>query len=161
MPMPLLGSIQLQGFLSFGPTSEAIPLTGLNILIGPNGSGKSNLVEALSVLRAVPKDLPLPIRAGGGVKDWLWQGATPAQVVAARKPTINFVPPASTVDIESIAKDKLYQMLKEATRDTKTKGAYGKGNHSFNLLETLDPAAIQQASPWAKRFFTTLDKQLR
>lgn len=78
MPLPLLSSIQLQGFLSFRPTSPAIPLTGLNVLIGPNGSGKSNFVEALSVLRAVPKDLPLPIRAGGGVKDWLWQGDAPA-----------------------------------------------------------------------------------
>ncbi len=26
------------------------------------------------MLRAVPRDLPLPIRQGGGVKDWLWKG---------------------------------------------------------------------------------------
>lgn len=71
--LPLLKSITLEGFLSFGPKAVTIPLTSLNVLIGPNGSGKSNLVEALSVLRAVPKDLPLPIRQGGGVKDWLWR----------------------------------------------------------------------------------------
>lgn len=71
---PLLKSITLEGFLSYGPEAVPIPLTALNVLIGPNGSGKSNLVEALSVLRAVPKDLPLPIRQGGGVKDWLWRG---------------------------------------------------------------------------------------
>ncbi|HYU31315.1 MAG TPA: AAA family ATPase [Thermoanaerobaculia bacterium] len=70
---PLLKSITLEGFLSFGPEAVTIPLTPLNVLIGPNGSGKSNLVESLSVLRAVPKDLPLPIRQGGGVKDWLWR----------------------------------------------------------------------------------------
>ncbi len=70
---PLLKSIALQGFLSYGPDAVTVPLTALNVLIGPNGSGKSNLVEALSVLRAVPKDLPLPIRQGGGVKDWLWK----------------------------------------------------------------------------------------
>jgi predicted ATPase len=70
---PLLKSITLEGFLSYGPKAVTIPLTALNVLIGPNGSGKSNLVEALSVLRAVPKDLPLPIRQGGGVKDWLWR----------------------------------------------------------------------------------------
>lgn len=70
---PLLKSITLEGFLSFGPEAVTIPMTALNVLIGPNGSGKSNLVEALSVLRAVPKDLPLPIRQGGGVKDWLWR----------------------------------------------------------------------------------------
>lgn len=75
---PLLKSITLQGFLSYGPEAVTIPLTALNVLIGPNGSGKSNLVEALSVLRAVPKDLPLPIRQGGGVKDWLWREGTTA-----------------------------------------------------------------------------------
>lgn len=75
---PLLKSITLQGFLSYGPEAVTIPLTALNVLIGPNGSGKSNLVEALSVLRAAPKDLPLPIRQGGGVKDWLWREGTAA-----------------------------------------------------------------------------------
>lgn len=74
---PLLKSISLQGFLSFGPEAPTIPLSGLNMLIGPNGSGKSNFVEAISVLRAVPRDLPLPIREGGGVKDWIWKGNQP------------------------------------------------------------------------------------
>jgi predicted ATPase len=74
---PLLKDITLQGFLSYGPEAVTIPLTALNVLIGANGSGKSNLVEALSVLRAVPTDLPLPIRQGGGVKDWLWQESKP------------------------------------------------------------------------------------
>jgi predicted ATPase len=70
---PLLKSITLQGFLSYGPQAVTIPLTALNVLIGPNGSGKSNLVEALSVLRAAPRDLSPPILRGGGVKDWLWR----------------------------------------------------------------------------------------
>jgi len=68
-----LKSITLQGFLSYDLQAVEIPLTPLNVLIGPNGSGKSNLIEAVSVLRAVPKDLPLPIRQGGGVVEWLWQ----------------------------------------------------------------------------------------
>jgi predicted ATPase len=72
---PPLKSIALTGFLSFPYDSGEFRLAPLNVLIGPNGSGKSNLVEALSVLRAVPRDLPLPIRQGGGVKDWLWKGA--------------------------------------------------------------------------------------
>jgi predicted ATPase len=71
---PFLTSLTLEGFLSFGPGPYTVPLTPLNVVIGPNGSGKSNFVEALSVLRAVPRDLPLPIRQGGGVKDWLWRG---------------------------------------------------------------------------------------
>ncbi len=79
---PLLKSITMEGFLSFGPDAVTIPLTPLNVLIGPNGSGKSNLVEALSVLRALPKDLSLPIRQGGGVKDWLWRDGDARAVVA-------------------------------------------------------------------------------
>jgi predicted ATPase len=46
----------------------------LNVLIGPNGSGKSNLIEALSVLQATPRDLRRPVREGGGVAEWLWKG---------------------------------------------------------------------------------------
>lgn len=79
MDTPMLKSLTLDGFLSYGPAPVTIPLTALNMIIGPNGSGKSNLVEAISVLRAVPKDLPLPIRKGGGVKDWLWKGDAEAE----------------------------------------------------------------------------------
>lgn len=80
---PLLKSITLEGFLSFGSGAHTIPLTALNVVVGPNGSGKSNLVEAVSVLRAVPRDLPLPIRQGGGVRDWLWKGGPAAQATAS------------------------------------------------------------------------------
>jgi predicted ATPase len=75
---PLLKSIALEGFLSFGPARLTLPLQPLNVLIGPNGAGKSNLVEAFAVLRAAPQDLPLPIRRGGAVRDWLWKGPSPA-----------------------------------------------------------------------------------
>lgn len=71
---PLLAELSLDGFLSFGPVPQTIALSPLNVLIGANGAGKSNFIEALSVLRAVPRDLPLPIRQGGGVRDWLWRG---------------------------------------------------------------------------------------
>ena len=73
-PSTLLKAITLRGFLSFGYATKEFPLAPLNVVIGPNGSGKSNFVEALSVLRAVPRDLPLPIRQGGRVRDWLWKG---------------------------------------------------------------------------------------
>ncbi len=42
------------------------------------------------MLRAVPRDLPLPIRLGGGVKDWLFKGAD-----AADRATIEVVSRAS------------------------------------------------------------------
>lgn len=67
-------SIEFWDFLSFGPGSHTLALRPLNVLIGPNGSGKSNLIEAFAVLRAVQGDLGLPIRKGGGVNDWLWNG---------------------------------------------------------------------------------------
>lgn len=69
----MLDRITLTDFLSFGPGPHTLELRALNVLIGPNGSGKSNLVEAFSVLRAVPRDLPLPIRQGGGVDEWIWR----------------------------------------------------------------------------------------
>lgn len=70
----LLKSIRLRDFLSYGPDSKAIELGNLNVIIGPNGSGKSNLIEALSVLQATPRDLPKPLREGGGITEWLWKG---------------------------------------------------------------------------------------
>ena len=69
-------SIRLQNILSYGPDTRALSLGPLNVLIGPNASGKSNLIEALSLLAAAPRDLQEPIRNGGGAHDWLWKGAT-------------------------------------------------------------------------------------
>lgn len=68
-------SIRLENILSYGPRTSEIELEPLNVLIGPNASGKSNLIEALSLLGAAPKDLQLAIREGGGVIDWLWKGS--------------------------------------------------------------------------------------
>lgn len=73
---PLLKAITVEGFLSFGHGTKDFRLEPVNVVIGPNGSGKSNLIEALSILRAVPRDLPLPIRQGGRVQDWLWTPET-------------------------------------------------------------------------------------
>lgn len=78
--MPFLKSLKLDGILSFPPGSEAIPLTPLNVLIGPNGSGKSNLIEGIELLRALPTGFASAIRAGGGVREWLWKGENPASV---------------------------------------------------------------------------------
>ena len=66
--------IKLKNLLSFGPDTEALELRPLNVLIGPNGSGKSNLIEAIGLLKATPRDLTVPIREGGGIRDWLWRG---------------------------------------------------------------------------------------
>jgi predicted ATPase len=69
-----LRSIQLRNLLSFGPETAELELKSLNVLIGPNGSGKSNLIDAISLLQAAPSRLIEPIRAGGGIGEWLWKG---------------------------------------------------------------------------------------
>lgn len=72
----LIKSIKLNNFLSFGCCTKELTLAPLNIVIGPNGSGKSNLIEAIELIKSAPKDFLTPIRDGGGVRDWLWKGAT-------------------------------------------------------------------------------------
>ena len=70
----LIHRIRLTDVLSFGSSSQELKLEPLNVLIGPNGSGKSNLIEAIGLLKAAPRDLHAPIRDGGGVHDWIWRG---------------------------------------------------------------------------------------
>jgi predicted ATPase len=70
----MLNSIKLTNLLSFGAETEIVLNPGLNVLIGANGSGKSNLIEAISLLQAMPKDLTKAIRDGGGIQEWLWKG---------------------------------------------------------------------------------------
>lgn len=69
-------TIRLDNILSYGSWDDEFPLEPLNVLIGPNASGKSNLIEVLSLLAAAPRDVQAPIREGGGVRDWLWKGAS-------------------------------------------------------------------------------------
>lgn len=79
----LIQEITLQNFLSFGPSTEPLPLRPLNLLIGPNGSGKSNLIEAFAVLRSTAvspqssnaQSTDAVLSRGGGVEDWIWKGS--------------------------------------------------------------------------------------
>ena len=80
-----LRNITARNVLSFGPEGMSLDLQPLNVLIGPNGSGKSNLLEVISLLQAAPRELERPLREGGGVRNWIWQGqqAKPAIVSAS------------------------------------------------------------------------------
>jgi hypothetical protein len=69
--------------------------------------------------------------------------------------------PATTSKTEEVGKRILCDKLEQATRNTKTKGIYSKGQHSFKLLAMLDPSVVRKASPWADRFFATLDRLLK
>ena len=77
-------TLRLSGLLSFAPDSAPLDLRDLNVLIGPNGSGKSNLIEAIELLAAMPRDLAATIRDGGGPSEWLWKGnhGGPAEIDA-------------------------------------------------------------------------------
>ncbi|WP_375418290.1 DUF4276 family protein [uncultured Hymenobacter sp.] len=57
--------------------------------------------------------------------------------------------------LEQVAKPQLYGALELATRAT-TKGAYSKGSHSFDVLEQLDYAQLEQRLPHVKRLFDYL-----
>src|SRR4030042_2978271 len=70
----MIQSISLTNLLSYGPKTVDLDLKPLNVIIGPNGSGKSNLIEAIVLLQSAPKALAIPVREGGGVRDWLWKG---------------------------------------------------------------------------------------
>jgi hypothetical protein len=60
--------------------------------------------------------------------------------------------------IEKIAKEDVLRGLESATRQSKTKGAYSKGRHSFALLGRIDPAKVQARSTHAKRLFDALNQ---
>lgn len=68
----LFHSLHLRNVLSF--KDAEIDLEPLNIIIGPNASGKSNLLGAVSLLQAVPDDLPRFFRINGPILDWIWKG---------------------------------------------------------------------------------------
>lgn len=60
--------------------------------------------------------------------------------------------------VESIAKQDLYRGLQTATRQTKTKGEYSKGAHSFAVLALVDANKVRRASPHAERLAIVLLK---
>ncbi len=72
--MGVLKSVKLTNLLSFGSSGESLDLGDLNVLIGPNSSGKSNVIEALRLFAATPRDFSAAIREGDGVTHWLWKG---------------------------------------------------------------------------------------
>ncbi len=71
----------------------------------------------------------------------------------------NQLPPAAN-SIESVPKQLLYDSLARATRECKTKAQYGKGDHSFQLLASIDPEKVMGASPWALRFVEVLKDKI-
>ena len=90
--MPFIQSITPRGLLSFGLDTPPLELLPLNVLIGPNGSGKSNLLDVVDLIRSMPTDMQEPIRAGGGVGEWLWKGLAPGVDPSLGLTAQSFVP---------------------------------------------------------------------
>ena len=59
--------------------------------------------------------------------------------------------------IEKIPKSDILNGLKRATRNTKSKGKYGKGKHSFDILSKIDPVKVCKAKH-AKILIDTIKK---
>jgi hypothetical protein len=59
-------------------------------------------------------------------------------------------------NIEAVAKQEVFRALEAATRQTRTKGTYSKGGHSFALLALIDPTKVRGASPHAERLAVAL-----
>jgi hypothetical protein len=62
-------------------------------------------------------------------------------------------------DVENIPKRDVFAALEGATSACLPKGQYRKGAHSFEVLATLDPDKVAQASPYARRLFDTLKQK--
>jgi len=86
----LIKSLKLTNFLSFGENSQELELRPLNVFIGPNGSGKSNLLEAIDLLRAAPRDILAQVRNAGGIYDLLWKGNVNPSPVATIDVVLNY-----------------------------------------------------------------------
>lgn len=72
---------------------------------------------------------------------------------------MNALPNAAN-QVERIAKDNIFTVLANATKNCTKKGKYGKGQHSFKLLALISPDQVRAASPWAERFVDVLNKKL-
>ena len=84
-----------------------------------------------------------------------WLVADPARLAAYYGQGFRASALPGHAQLEKVGKSALNQGLAQATRNT-TKGAYSKGSHSFDILATLAPAAVEQRSPHAKHFFDYL-----
>jgi hypothetical protein len=62
-------------------------------------------------------------------------------------------------NIELISKQDVFNALKRASKNTKTKGEYHKTKHGFDLLELVDPVLVRAASAHADRLLTVLQRE--
>lgn len=134
----LIKSIQLESVLSFGPDTAPLEMKPLSVLIGPNGSGKSNLIEAIGLLQAAPRELLAPISEGGGVGDWIWQGEPRASAAKVEVIVDNPKGPQSLRYRLAIAKRGQRFELKEEQIENETPDREHKNPFIFFTRTGLD-----------------------
>jgi hypothetical protein len=64
--------------------------------------------------------------------------------------------PSQSKPIAAITKNEVHDALRKASSQCKTKAAYHKGQHSFDLLSRIDAGKVIAASQSARRFITAL-----
>lgn len=132
----LIRRIKQTNLLSFGSDSEEIELKRLNVLIGPNGSGKSNLLEGIDLLRSAPRDLPAPIREGGGIHDWIWRGKPEGS--AAHIEAIVENPQGSQAlryRLGFAERGQRFELTEERIENEQSHGSYGGHAKASELIE--------------------------
>lgn len=131
--------IKLKNLLSFGPDTEALELRPLNVIIGPNGSGKSNLIEAIGLLKATPRDLPAPIREGGGIRDWIWRGDPRASSAHIEVILDNPKGSALRYSLGFAERGQLFELTEELLENKET---YSSEEKSFIYYELMGDKAL-------------------
>lgn len=66
----------------------------------------------------------------------------------------------ANANVEEISKADVFAALAQATKAAKTKGRYGKGAHSFDILKVIDPDKVKAAAPHARRLLEYLNREL-
>jgi len=170
MSSKLLDSLQLKGFLSFGPESEPVQLTNLNVLIGPNGVGKSNFIEAVELLHATSTDFSSAIRLGGLPNDWIWHGgkeAMEARIEALLSPVrktpelryaLEFTESAGRLEIADEVLEEAKKALPRA-KDVRFYYRFMRGRPVINVNETVASEESQRQYKHRKLKRESIDPQ--
>jgi predicted ATPase len=152
-----LRSIRLENMLSFGREMDDLALEPLNVLIGPHGAGKSNLIAAIGLLAAAPRDLAGAIRDGGGVREWMAQGQWsqgPARLTATvegpRREELSYVLAFTEADSRlKIVREALLDASRETGEEAEEWAFFSREGLRLSIRSVPDtwPRFVSEAAP--------------
>jgi len=88
------------------------------------------------------------------METWLLADRAALREVLGSKLKLSKLPPEGA-ELEAKQKCDVYAALEAASKPTPS-GNYGKGAHSFKVLELVDPKKLR-ALPWANRFLSAME----